>query len=1226
MYQGKASLKSDRWNPHLVVPLMIAIFIGSLVAPASNVHGQAAAAICAIQGQRDQPLAKIDPMLAQLYCEATGQATGSAAAVEGLTAVNDTQVRVEILAADGYEVDQTIADLEEMGGQAIKSYQRLIAVTIPITAIEQVRSLASVQFVRISSPAPREETSLSPEQIRTQFSQAIQSVQVGSVTGQHVALMDADDLQAAPYNLGGTGIKIGIISDSWNCYSTTGRTPTAAQDAATGDVPNSVNVIADWDDFGGDCNDVSDEIRAMLQVVYDIAPNATYAVASNGQTKVDMATVIDDLVTWGADVIANDVQFITEAMFQDDIITQAIDDAYAQGVAFFTLSHNHRDDSWEGAWASSDGDNWLDFAAGPDERWGFTPAGSRVRLILQWDQPYKSISGQNPTTDLWLGVYRTSDNVLWFSADWNNLTGDPYEWFWVNVTPGTQYYVSVWKNSGTDPGLVKLLFQNSGDVSTYSPNTTASTLYGNSMASGAITIGGVPYFDTTQQYYYNSRGVTPILFSPTGTRYGSPIYRNKPDIVSPTGLNNTFFGSDDTGFSGADTDTYPNFWGTSSSAPAAAGIGALLLDSNPNLTPAQLYDCLRTTANDVTSTGVGFDTNTGYGYIDSLEAYATCAALDYGDLPDTFDTLSSNGGPSHVTGSTLYLGSCADSESDGTPDAQAGVAGGGGDNIGVGASTIGSCAVANNDEDGVTLVTPLVAGEEACVAVDAANSTGGNATLYGWIDFNGDGDFDGDANEAITFTSGGTIANGGATDQQACFTVPSGATFDGGETHMRFRLTTDALNGATPWGGAASNGEVEDYYQQFACVGNFVWSDLDGDGVQDGSESGINGVGVNLVWAGSDDTFGTADDRTYSTTTANVGGVDGKYSFCGLSGEDSGGDGGSYRLEIATLPAGLDLTRSDAGGNDVADSDGTQPAGGGSSVVASFTIPNSMSLLTSENGTGDNPGGINGYPDSRDNLSFDIGFAGYDYGDLPDGDGTGTSYPTNNTDGGEGVAARHALDGVHYLGSCVDAEVNGQGSGTAVGDDGGSSTRIDGTACGDDEDGVVATGNWSDGTGDIVVDVAGGDACLNVWVDWGDGVTASATGNGSFEAAEHLLVNQAVTTGSGQPFAFALPSNGANNANWFMRVRLTPRDSGGSCTGADSYAAGAAAAGGTAYGGEVEDYTIAFQPLAVQLQKVSVQPAVGQPWLMWLMVSLVGLTGLALASWWWLGGRKTAVF
>ena len=58
-------------------------------------------------------------------------------------------------------------------------------------------------------------------------------------------------------------------------------------------------------------------------------------------------------------------------------------------------------------------------------------------------------------------------------------------------------------------------------------------------------------------------------------------------------------------------------------------------------------------------------------------------------------------------------------------------------------------------------------------------------------------------------------------------------------------------------------------------IGDFVWNDLNGDGIQDPSEPGINGVVVNLK-----DSTGTTVLAT--TTTANIGLMPGYYQFIGL--------------------------------------------------------------------------------------------------------------------------------------------------------------------------------------------------------------------------------------------------------------------------------------------------------------------------------------------------------
>lgn len=64
--------------------------------------------------------------------------------------------------------------------------------------------------------------------------------------------------------------------------------------------------------------------------------------------------------------------------------------------------------------------------------------------------------------------------------------------------------------------------------------------------------------------------------------------------------------------------------GTSMSAPVVSGVAGLIisqgLDRNYNLTNDDVRHILEGTAHDVTSTGVGFDNQTGYGIVDAYEA------------------------------------------------------------------------------------------------------------------------------------------------------------------------------------------------------------------------------------------------------------------------------------------------------------------------------------------------------------------------------------------------------------------------------------------------------------------------------------------------------------------------------------------------------------------------------------------------------------------------------
>lgn len=167
--------------------------------------------------------------------------------------------------------------------------------------------------------------------------------------------------------------------------------------------------------------------------------------------------------------------------------------------------------------------------------------------------------------------------------------------------------------------------------------------------------------------------------------------------------------------------------------------------------------------------------------------------LDFGDAPDpAFPTLFASNGARHLLGSGVFLGACVDAELDGQPNTTAT-----GDDAAAGTTTFGTCAVAGDDEDGVTFTSPLVAGQTANVEVVASAP----CTLSAWIDFSGDGDWN-DPGEALS--PGGTPLAAGA--NPLSFPVPAGTAR--GTRVSRFRCTTD---GETPPDGDAADGEVEDH-------------------------------------------------------------------------------------------------------------------------------------------------------------------------------------------------------------------------------------------------------------------------------------------------------------------------------------------------------------------------------------------------------------------------------
>lgn len=105
--------------------------------------------------------------------------------------------------------------------------------------------------------------------------------------------------------------------------------------------------------------------------------------------------------------------------------------------------------------------------------------------------------------------------------------------------------------------------------------------------------------------------------------------------------------------------------------------------------------------------------------------------------------------------------------------------------------------------------------------------------------------------------------------------------------------TPDQINATLPLAGLTNQNFGENLWD----LGDYVWFDADGDGVQDTGEPGLAGIGVTLTFAGIDGDFLTTGDNLVVNTTTDVSGG---YLFEDLA-------NGSYRVEIdsSDLPSGI---------------------------------------------------------------------------------------------------------------------------------------------------------------------------------------------------------------------------------------------------------------------------------------------------------------------------------
>lgn len=572
-------------------------------------------------------LAKLDGPLLKVHLEfADHQRTAPGTAFRPrnpFLKVDRGRILVDAHAAT--DANNLLADLDRLGMVKGSRFGDTVSGWLPLGVMRQAAALDSLRALSASIPMTN----------------------TGSVTSQGDAAQRSDVARTS-HNVSGAGVKVGVLSDSFD------HQEGAATDVASGDLPNGVDVRDD----SATCVDIdgptpcTDEGRAMLQIVHDVAPGAalTFHTAFNGFA--GFANGIVDLANAGARVITDDVIYLGEPMFMDGVIAKAVDQVKGMGVAYFSAAGNQARDSYEHAFVNSGEQLYIDIGIGPPVAAGFMhdfdpspvkdtmqahtiPAGQCAIFSVQWDSPFGSAAlgtGTQNDLDVWL-VDESESSIVAYDAHENIPTGEPVEimqfcndgLFAPTTPPVFKLIIALW--DGTAPGLMKTVLFGSASIDEHATNS--GTSYGHANAAGAEAVGAA-YYQATPEFgtappqleSFSSAGGTPILFAANGTRLAAPELRLKPEIVAPDGVNTTFFypTSDRNG------DGIPDFSGTSAAAPHAAGVAALMLEKDAAATPDSVYAALESTAIDMMA--AGFDYDSGHGLIQADQAVSTIATAN----------------------------------------------------------------------------------------------------------------------------------------------------------------------------------------------------------------------------------------------------------------------------------------------------------------------------------------------------------------------------------------------------------------------------------------------------------------------------------------------------------------------------------------------------------------------------------------------------------------------
>jgi subtilisin family serine protease len=559
------------------------------------------------------------------------------------------------------------AQLVAKGMKDAKLHATAVSGRVPVSALADMAETHGLRFMR----------------------PALAITRAGSVTTQGDRSLRANRARAES-GVNGRGIRVGVMSDSYDCATGPlepgGPFTRAAQDIAHNDLPRDVLVLKDMSTTPDP--QCTDEGRAMMQIVHDVAPGATQAFYTAFESDVDFADGIRALAKAGAKVIVDDVLYFEEPMFEDGIIAQAIDDVYKDGVAYFSSAGNDARASYEAPFRLS---NQLglsgrrhDFDGGHkvDGLQAATlGAGSITWLTLQWDQPSLSANGKRGAlSDVDVLLYKPNGDLLDICPDTAELPADTVCQFpgafpnigldaiesaiLVNTTgEDADVQISIELFEGPTPNYLKYVWfdLDAGLFSVNEYDTASGTVYGHANAAGAEAVGAAAWYQTQEWgsplrpqckpaclNNFSSAGGVPILFGKNGRRLPFPQIRLKPGVTGPDGGNTSFAFFDlDFEIPGTDEpDGFPNFFGTSASAPHVAAVAALMLDQRQrdvaarkrfigprNLSPDLIYWALRLTADDMklrnfggdigpqrVDNANGFDFDTGFGFVDAQRA------------------------------------------------------------------------------------------------------------------------------------------------------------------------------------------------------------------------------------------------------------------------------------------------------------------------------------------------------------------------------------------------------------------------------------------------------------------------------------------------------------------------------------------------------------------------------------------------------------------------------
>ena len=490
----------------------------------------------------------MDSYLNQIVTQVESGQTSVQVAAESAPLHSDESVAVTLHITEGY-ADAIVAFLEDNGASPRNIGADYIEAYLPVSLLPEASEQEGV--INISTIIPPQ-----PAQ--------------GAVVSEGATVHGATAWHDA--GLKGQGVRIGIIDNGFQGFNALMGTevPSNVEARCYVDVGEYTFNLSDCDN-----TDESNHGTAVTEALFDIAPEATYYIASPISGGDVLATV-----AW---MVEHDVDVINMSLswswsgpgdgtsrFLDSPL-KAVDAAVAGGIVWVNSAGNRAQDTWFGPFSNADGDRFHNFR-GTDECNEFAvelEAGESLIAMLRWDD-----SWTGPSTDL--GLYlalidATGPRTVRVANDDQNETLRPFEWIRGAPTNGGRFCLAVSHERGPVPDWIQLQAFTGQDLE-HAVSERTIVEPADSANPGLLAVGAAPWNDTFTLRPFSSRGPT-------------HDGRIKPDVVGADG------GQSVTRRAADNPDG--RWFGTSQASPHVAGLAALVKQQFPDYSPQQVATYLK---------------------------------------------------------------------------------------------------------------------------------------------------------------------------------------------------------------------------------------------------------------------------------------------------------------------------------------------------------------------------------------------------------------------------------------------------------------------------------------------------------------------------------------------------------------------------------------------------------------------------------------------------------